>query len=158
MIPRSISPRPSARWPNTPPSHPHNLAQKAEVMIEHYRAHTRHKIGGRGKAMVVTRSRLHAVRYKKAFEDVIAAKGYTGLGVLVAFSGTVNDDGDEVTRGRHEWLRRGRASRPLRVQGLPHPDRGPRSIRRASTSHSSIRCSWTQEAERPQGRPDTLAA
>lgn len=77
--------------------HPHNLAQKAEVMIEHYRAHTRHKIGGRGKAMVVTRSRLHAVRYKKAFEDVIAAKGYTSLGVLVAFSGTVNDDGDEVT-------------------------------------------------------------
>ena len=77
--------------------HPHNLAQKAEVMIEHYRAHTRHKIGGRGKAMVVTRSRLHAVRYKRAFEDVIAAKGYTGLGVLTAFSGTVNDDGDEVT-------------------------------------------------------------
>jgi type I restriction enzyme R subunit len=77
--------------------HPHNLAQKAEVMIEHYRAHTRHKIGGRGKAMVVTRSRLHAVRYKKAFEGVISAKGYTGLGVLVAFSGTVNDDGDEVT-------------------------------------------------------------
>jgi type I restriction-modification system DNA methylase subunit len=77
--------------------HPHNLAQKAEVMIEHFRAHTRHKIGGRAKAMVVTRSRLHAVRYKKAFEDVIAAKGYTGLGVLVAFSGTVDDDGDEVT-------------------------------------------------------------
>ena len=77
--------------------HPHNLAQKAEVMIEHYRAHTRHKIGGRGKAMVVTRSRLHAVRYKKAFEEVIAAKGYSDLGVLVAFSGTVNDDGAEVT-------------------------------------------------------------
>lgn len=77
--------------------HPHNLAQKAEVMIEHYRAHTRHKIGGRGKAMVVTRSRLHAVRYKKAFEEIIEAKGYSDLGILVAFSGTVNDDGDEVT-------------------------------------------------------------
>lgn len=77
--------------------HPHNLAQKAEVMIEHYRAHTRHKISGRAKAMVVTRSRLHAVRYKRAFEKVIADKGYRDLGVLVAFSGTVNDDGDEVT-------------------------------------------------------------
>ena len=77
--------------------HPHNLAQKAEVMIEHFRAHTRFKIGGKGKAMVVTRSRLHAVRYKRAFEEVIAAKGYSDLGVLVAFSGKVNDDGDEVT-------------------------------------------------------------
>jgi hypothetical protein len=81
--------------------HPHNLAQKAEVMIEHYRAHTRHKIGGRGKAMVVTRSRLHAVRYKKAFEDVIAAKGYMGLGVLVAFSGTVNRPFPMVGDPRH---------------------------------------------------------
>lgn len=77
--------------------HPHNLAQKAEVMIEHFRAHTRHKIGGRAKAMVVTRSRLHAVRYKRAFDKVIADKGYRDLGVLVAFSGTVNDDGEEVT-------------------------------------------------------------
>jgi type I restriction enzyme R subunit len=38
--------------------HPHNLAQKAEIIVEHFRAHTRHKIGGRGKAMVVTSSRL----------------------------------------------------------------------------------------------------
>src|SRR5450756_90620 len=46
--------------------HPHNLAQKAELIVEHFRQHTRHKIAGRGKAMVVTSSRLHAVRYKRA--------------------------------------------------------------------------------------------
>jgi type I restriction enzyme R subunit len=77
--------------------HPHNLAQKTEVMVEHFRAHTQQKIGGRAKAMVVTRSRLHAVRYKHAFDTYIKEKGYTDLGVLVAFSGTVIDEGDPFT-------------------------------------------------------------
>jgi type I restriction enzyme R subunit len=71
--------------------HPYNIAQKTEVMIEHFRQFTRHKIGGRAKAMVVTRSRLHAVRYKIAFDDYIKVKGYTDLRTLVAFSGTVSD-------------------------------------------------------------------
>lgn len=77
--------------------HPHNLAQKVEVMVEHFRQHTRHKIGGKAKAMLVTRSRLHAVRYRQAFADYIAKKGYTDVGVLVAFSGTVVSEGDEFT-------------------------------------------------------------
>jgi type I restriction enzyme R subunit len=71
--------------------HPHNLAQKTEVMVEHFRAVTRHKIGGRAKAMVVTGSRLHAVRYKQAFDKYIAEKGYTDIKTLVAFSGSVDD-------------------------------------------------------------------
>jgi type I restriction enzyme R subunit len=50
-----------------------------------------HKIGGRAKAMVVTRSRLHAVRYKQAFDKYIHEKGYKGIKTLVAFSGTVKD-------------------------------------------------------------------
>jgi type I restriction enzyme, R subunit len=44
--------------------HPHNLSQKAEIVVEHFRTHTVAKIGGNAKAMVVTSSRLHAVRYK----------------------------------------------------------------------------------------------
>lgn len=71
--------------------HPHNISQKVEVIIEHFRAHTRHKIGGRAKAMVVTGSRLHAVRYKLAFDQYIAEKGYKDLKTLVAFSGTLTD-------------------------------------------------------------------
>ncbi len=71
--------------------HPHNLSQKTEVMVEHFQHVTRHKIGGRAKAMVVTSSRLHAVRYKIAFDKYIAEKGYTGIKTLVAFSGTVMD-------------------------------------------------------------------
>jgi len=71
--------------------HPHNIAQKTEVMVEHFRASTRHKIGGRAKAMVVTGSRLHAVRYKQAFDKYIAGNGYTDVKALVAFSGEVED-------------------------------------------------------------------
>jgi type I restriction enzyme R subunit len=71
--------------------HPHNIAQKTEVMVEHFQAVTRHKIGGRAKAMVVTGSRLEAVRYKRSFDDYIKQKGYA-IKTLVAFSGTVIDD------------------------------------------------------------------
>lgn len=71
--------------------HPHNIAQKTEIMVEHFNTFTRHKIGGRAKAMVVTGSRLEAVRYKQAFDRYIAAKGYP-IKTLVAFSGVVIDD------------------------------------------------------------------
>jgi type I restriction enzyme R subunit len=70
--------------------HPHNIAQKTEVMVEHFQAVTRHKIGGRAKAMVVTGSRLEAVRYKQSFDRYINDKGYA-IKSLVAFSGTVQD-------------------------------------------------------------------
>ena len=71
--------------------HPHNIAQKTEVMVEHFRHFTMHKIGGKAKAMVVTSSRLHTVRYKQAFDKYIAEKGYQGIRTLVAFSGIVAD-------------------------------------------------------------------
>ncbi len=71
--------------------HPHNIAQKTEVMVEHFNTFTRHKIGGRAKAMVVTSSRLEAVRYKQSFDKYIKEKGYA-IKTLVAFSGTVTDD------------------------------------------------------------------
>jgi type I restriction enzyme R subunit len=71
--------------------HPHNIAQKTEVIVEHFENFTRHKIGGRAKAMVVTGSRLEAVRYKQSFDRYIKAKGYR-IKTLVAFSGIVVDD------------------------------------------------------------------
>ena len=71
--------------------HPHNIAQKTEVMVEHFQAATRHKIGGRAKAMVVTGSRLEAVRYKQSFDQYIKSKRYA-IRTLVAFSGIVQDD------------------------------------------------------------------
>jgi type I restriction enzyme, R subunit len=71
-------------------THPVNVAQKTQVMVEHFNAVTRHKIGGRAKAMVVTGSRHEAVSYKQKFDDYIKAKGYP-IKTLVAFSGTVQD-------------------------------------------------------------------
>lgn len=71
--------------------HEVNLRTKTEVIVEHFRTHVRHKIGGRAKAMVVTDGRLHAVRYKQTFDSYIAEKGYTDVKTLVAFSGAVDD-------------------------------------------------------------------
>ena len=71
--------------------HPHNIAQKTRVMVEHFHTVTRHRIGGRAKAMVLTGSRLEAVRYKQSFDRYIKDKNYP-IKTLVAFSGTVQDD------------------------------------------------------------------
>jgi len=81
--------------------HPTNLAQKAEIIVEHFRTHTAAKIGGRAKAMVVTRSRLHAVRYYNAICAYIIEQGYDRgahpVRALVAFSGIVTDPDDGAT-------------------------------------------------------------
>lgn len=77
--------------------HPHNIAQKVEIIIEHYREHTQHKIGGRAKAMVVTDSRKATVRYKRKIDEYLNDQGYDDLQALVAFSGTVEDGGIEYT-------------------------------------------------------------
>ena len=71
--------------------HPANLAQKAEIIVEHYRRFTSKRIGGKAKALVVTRSRLHAVRYKRAIDAYISSKNYRDIRTLVAFSGAVFD-------------------------------------------------------------------
>jgi type I restriction enzyme R subunit len=71
--------------------HPYNIEQKTEVMVEHFRRSVKQRLGGRAKAMVVTSSRLHAVRYKLAFDEYIAENGYTDIRTLVAFSGRVKD-------------------------------------------------------------------
>lgn len=73
---------------------PVNVEQVVTVVIEHFRLRVMHELGGRAKAMVVTGSRLLAVKYKKAFDSYIREKGYTGIRALVAFSGTVEDPDD----------------------------------------------------------------
>ena len=79
--------------------HPVNVGQRTEVIIEHFRDHVRPLMDGRAKAMVVTSSRMHAVRYMQAFERYIAEHGYKDIRPLVAFSGTVldPDTGEEFT-------------------------------------------------------------
>ena len=80
--------------------HPYNISQKAQIIVETFMGTTRHKIGGRGKMMVVTSSRLAAVRYYHECKRYIEEKGYDDIGVLVAFSGSVNDSGAEYTEAK----------------------------------------------------------
>lgn len=83
-----------ARWVNL---HPYNIAQKTEIIIEHFRLKIRGLLQGKAKAMVVTGSRKSAVKYKLAFDKYIKAKGYDDIKTLVAFSGAITDDGVEYT-------------------------------------------------------------
>lgn len=73
--------------------HPYQLAQKAQIIVEHFREHTAREMGGLAKAMVVTSSRLHAVRYKQSIDKYIREQGYSDLKALVAFSGKIDDGG-----------------------------------------------------------------
>ena len=74
--------------------HPVNIEQVVSVIVEHFRLYVMYELGGRAKAMVVTSSRLAAVKYKLAFDRYIEDQGYTGIRSLVAFSGTVEDPDD----------------------------------------------------------------
>jgi type I restriction enzyme R subunit len=70
--------------------HPYNIAQKVQVVVEHFRENVAPLLGGRAKAMVVTASRIEAVRWKLALDKYLKDRGYT-IGALVAFSGEVHD-------------------------------------------------------------------
>lgn len=76
--------------------HEHAIHKKLEIMVEHFMNNTMHRMGGKAKAMIVTRSRLHAVRYKLAMDEYLKEKGYP-FKALVAFSGTVRDRGAEYS-------------------------------------------------------------
>lgn len=70
--------------------HPENIAQKTEVMVEHFRQCVMHKIGGKAKAMLVTASRPHVIHYKQEFDSYLKQKGYTDIKALVAFTAFTN--------------------------------------------------------------------
>lgn len=74
----------------------HTINKKVAVMVGHFRNQVMHRIGGKAKAMIVTRSRLHAVRYKLAVDAYLKEHGCP-FKSLVAFSGTVKDGGKDYT-------------------------------------------------------------
>lgn len=69
----------------------HAIEKKARIMIEHFMSQTQNEIQGKARAMLVTRSRLHAVRFKRKFDDIMREMKLP-YGALVAFSGTVHDE------------------------------------------------------------------
>ncbi|MBU4099633.1 DEAD/DEAH box helicase family protein, partial [Patescibacteria group bacterium] len=97
--------------------HDHAIGKKTELVIEHYLAHVTRKIDGYAKAMIVTRSRLHAVRYKLMFDKYIKEHNYP-IKTLVAFSGAVKDAGKEYTEAGMNRLR----SEKLTVETFKLPE------------------------------------
>lgn len=76
--------------------HETNIAQRVEVIVEHFRTTVMPELGGMAKAMVITASRQGAVKYRQAFEDYTKKKGYSDIKALVAFSGKVKLPDDET--------------------------------------------------------------
>jgi type I restriction enzyme R subunit len=70
--------------------HGHNVAQKAKVIVEHFRDNVFALLNGNAKAMVVTSSRKEAVLYKHKIDSYIAERGYHKIHSMVAFSGEVS--------------------------------------------------------------------
>ena len=93
--------------------HPVNIEQVVAVIVEHFRLHVMYEVGGRAKAMVVTGSRLAAVKYKLAFDRYIEDQGYAGIRSLVAFSGTVEDPDDPGSSYTEVAMNDGLAEREL---------------------------------------------
>lgn len=78
--------------------HESGIEKKAELMAEHFRAQISSLIDGNAKAMIVTKSRLHAVRYYQALRDYLAKRGYP-IKALVAFSGEINGETESSLNG-----------------------------------------------------------
>lgn len=81
--------------------HPTNISQKAKIVVDHFRTFAQPLLNGKAKAMVVTGSRLEAVRWKKYLDSYITDASVLGVRSLVAFSGTV-EDSDDVGEGLTE--------------------------------------------------------
>jgi type I restriction enzyme R subunit len=64
--------------------HPHNIGQKVAIIVEHFRSNVMSLLAGQAKAMVVTSSRLEAVRYKLAFDKYVKEQGYGAIQAMVA--------------------------------------------------------------------------
>ncbi len=83
-----------ARYANL---HPTAIGQKVEIIVEHFRRHVMGMLNGNAKAMIVTGSRDHALRYYFGVREYIKAQGYTELKALVAFSGDLTHEGETYT-------------------------------------------------------------
>ena len=76
--------------------HEHAIAKKVQIIVEHFWNNIAQEIDGKSKAMIVTKSRLHAVKFKQAVDEYIN-KHNLPIKALVAFSGTVSDGDMEYT-------------------------------------------------------------
>jgi type I restriction enzyme R subunit len=98
--------------------HPTNIQQRIAIIVQHFREHVRHLLEGQAKAMVVTASRLHAVKYTLEFKRYLAQHHITDVRPLVAFSGTVTDDETSLQYTEPD-MNRDAQGKPISEKGLP---------------------------------------
>ena len=110
--------------------HPYNIAQKVQVVVEHFRENVAPLLNGKAKAMVVVASRLEAVRWQFAIDKYIKDQGYK-IATLVAFSGDISDaqsgpdSFSETSTGSLNQNLRGRGyARSLQYRRVPNPAGG----------------------------------
>lgn len=87
LVDKSAATRGLMRWVRL---HPSNIAQRVQIIVEHFRSNVAHLLEGHAKAMVVTEGRHAAVRYKLEIDKYIASQGYP-IKTLVAFSGSLDE-------------------------------------------------------------------
>ena len=83
--------------------HPYNISQKAKIIVETFISTTSKSINGKGKMMVITSSRLAAVRYYHEVKRYIEEQKYSDVEVLVALSGAIKDNGEEYTENKLDY-------------------------------------------------------
>ena len=105
--------------------HPTAIGQKVEIIVEHFRRHVMGELDGLAKAMIVTQSREHALRYYFGIKAYLEAENYVDLRALVAFSGELTHDGETYTEadlnGFSETELPGRFD-GFKPDGTPYPD------------------------------------
>ncbi len=106
--------------------HPHNLEQKAAIIVETFQDITRKKIKGKGKMMVVTASRLAAVRYCHTINKYLKDNNYDNVKVMIAFSGALKDpddpEGKEYTESGMNTDRDGNPVRESQTKAVFHDE------------------------------------
>ena len=109
--------------------HEYNIAQRVQIVVEHFRKHVAPLLSGRAKAMVITGSRKEAVRWQKAIQKYIKENGYQ-FDTLVAFSGEVIDPETgpnpftETGKEIESALRWPGHTHSFQVRGIRHPSGG----------------------------------
>lgn len=105
--------------------HPTAIGQKVEIIVEHFRRHVMHDLNGQAKAMIVTQSREHALKYYFGVKTYIKAQGYADLKALVVFSGDLDVEGAPTTEadlnGFSDTELPGRFD-GFKPDGTPYPD------------------------------------
>lgn len=106
--------------------HPHNLEQKAAIIVETFRDITKKKIGRQGKMMVVTASRLAAVRYYHTIKKYLRDNNYDDVEIMIAFSGTLKDpdeiNGKEYTESNMNVDRDGNPVKESQTKAVFHDE------------------------------------